>query len=91
MESCLLDAAKKILMTDIPEEMKATMMDVYFRINTYAWLEQSFHPVEPEDTTGRRNRILKYALPALNAEPTELVSRRNKKMIAVDKFYQKKY
>lgn len=43
--------------------------DVYFRVNTYAWLEVVIsYPVKYDDTTGRRNRILKAVLPALNAE-----------------------
>ncbi len=43
---------------------------VYFRINSFAWMEAVVtYPVEPKDTAARRNRILKYALPMLNKEP----------------------
>lgn len=46
---------------------------VYFRVNVYAWLEAVIsYPVEPEDTTGRRNRILRYALPLLNENPDKV-------------------
>lgn len=41
---------------------------VYFKDNKYAWLEVCVqYPVTPLDTTGRRNRILKAALPLLNS------------------------
>ncbi len=43
---------------------------VYFRTNPRSWMEAVVqYPVEPEDTTGRRNRILRAALPLMNAEP----------------------
>ncbi|MBY5958630.1 mechanosensitive ion channel family protein [Membranicola marinus] len=46
---------------------------VYFRINTYAWMEAVIsYPVEPRDTTGRRNRILRYALALLNEAPDKV-------------------
>lgn len=46
---------------------------VYFRSNPYAWMEAVVsYPVEPFDTTGRRNRILRRAMPLLNAEPTRV-------------------
>ena len=46
---------------------------VYFRNNAYAWMEAVIsYPVEPEDTTGRRNRILKQVLPMLNAAPDKV-------------------
>lgn len=46
---------------------------VYFRINTYAWIEAVIsYPVEPYDTTKRRNRILKSVLPLLNAAPDKV-------------------
>lgn len=46
---------------------------VYFRNNAYAWMEAVIsYPVEPEDTTGRRNRILKQVLPILNAAPDKV-------------------
>lgn len=43
---------------------------VYFRVNAYSWMEAVVsYPVEPNDTTGRRNRILCSALPELNKSP----------------------
>src|SRR5690554_5177049 len=77
VENCLLEAA----LNDFQERYPKLANDkptfwapaVYFRINSYAWMEAVIsYPVEPKDTTGRRNRILKYALPLLNAEPTKV-------------------
>lgn len=46
---------------------------VYFRINAFAWMEAVVsYPVEPTDTTGRRNRILKLVLPMLNGAPDKV-------------------
>lgn len=46
---------------------------VYFRNNPYSWMEAVIsYPVEPEDTTGRRNRILKHVLPLLNSNPDKV-------------------
>ncbi|MFB9057496.1 mechanosensitive ion channel family protein [Mariniflexile ostreae] len=46
---------------------------VYFRINSFAWMEAVIsYPVEPKDTTDRRNRILRYALPLLNEAPDKV-------------------
>ena len=46
---------------------------VYFRNSKYAWMEAVIsYPVEPTDTTGRRNRILKYVLPQLNQAPDKV-------------------
>lgn len=74
VESCLREAADADFRERYPERLAAdTEAAVYFRINTYAWLEAVVsYPVEPEDTTGRRNRILRRALPALNAEPDKV-------------------
>ncbi len=75
VEACLLHAADEDFRErhaghDSRSDMGAA---VYFRINTYAWLEAVVsYPVEPEDTTGRRNRILRRALPMLNGEPDKV-------------------
>lgn len=76
VEQCLLDAATADFRVRFPEldsELPVHKAEVYFRNNSYAWLEAVVsYPVEPTDTTGRRNRILARALPALNERP-ELV------------------
>lgn len=77
VKTCLIEASKRDFSTlyteyrdDIPEQWKP---EVYFRINTFAWLEAVIsYPVEPQDTTGRRTRILQYALPLLNASPDKV-------------------
>src|SRR5690554_4332416 len=77
VEECLLTAA----LTDFNERYpKLASQDheqwkpaVYFRINTYAWMEAVIsYPVEPRDTTDRRNRILRLALPILNEAPDKV-------------------
>ena len=77
VEECLLDAARKDFAEEYPQyDMKKHSQwepSVYFRNNVYAWMEAVIsYPVEPTDTTGRRTRILKYALPSLNAEPQKV-------------------
>lgn len=77
LEDCLLNAALSDFQEKYPELSKdnPTLWKpmVYFRNNKYAWMEAVIsYPVEPEDTTGRRNRILKYALPLLNAVPDKV-------------------
>lgn len=77
VEDCLLAAAARDfreryqqLATSGREQWKPA---VYFRVNSFAWMEAVIsYPVEPKDTTGRRNRILKYALPLLNAAPDKV-------------------
>lgn len=74
VEACLLKAATIDFQERYQDYGKRNAENwkptVYFRVNTYAWLEAVVsYPVEPTDTTGRRNRILKIALPALNLEP----------------------
>lgn len=69
VEACLQEAADNDFRERYPDRRYAddTAAAVYFRVNTYAWLEAVVtYPVEPTDTTGRRNRILRGALPALN-------------------------
>lgn len=77
VEERLLEAARK----DFKEQylqyniQKHTQWEpaVYFRNNIYAWMEAVIsYPVEPADTTGRRTRILKYALPMLNDAPDKV-------------------
>lgn len=73
VEACLLAAADGDFAERYPDGGDAASDNaaaVYFRVNTYAWLEAVVsYPVEPADTTGRRNRLLRRALPALNREP----------------------
>ncbi|MAP81071.1 MAG: mechanosensitive ion channel protein [Aequorivita sp.] len=74
VKSCLIEAATRDFKEKYP---KLTLKNnvhleptVYFRNNKYAWMEAVVsYPVEPLDTTGRRNRILSYALPLLNKHP----------------------
>lgn len=73
VEKCLLKASDKDFGERYPEvnesDEQKWKSSVYFRVNEYAWLEAVVsYPVEPFDTTGRRNRILRYALPLLNNE-----------------------
>lgn len=75
VEHCLVQAADDDLRERHPEhaEIPENHATVYFRANSYAWLEAVVsYPVEPTDTTGRRNRILRRALPWLNAEPDKV-------------------
>ena len=77
VEDCLLEAARKDFAVEYPKyDMKKHVQwepAVYFRNNIYAWMEAVVsYPVEPTDTTGRRNRILKYALPMLNNAPEKV-------------------
>lgn len=72
VEQCLLEAAEKDFGLRYPKRksLKKWKPAVYFRLNTRAWLEAVIsYPVEPVDTTGRRNRILREALPKLNQAP----------------------
>lgn len=77
VEECLLAAADKDFKEQYPTLFEMTQKrweaHVYFRVNKYAWMEAVVsYPVEPHDTTGRRNRILKYALPELNLHPDKV-------------------
>lgn len=77
VEDCLLEACERDFSERYPRLDKVAQerwkSNVYFRINRYAWMEAVIsYPVEPEDTTGRRNRILRYALPLLNAAPDKV-------------------
>lgn len=71
VEECLLDAANQ----DFGNHYRAAVTErtgaaVYFRVNAWSWLEAVVsYPVHPTDTTGRRTRILRHALAALNRAP----------------------
>ncbi|WP_417431915.1 mechanosensitive ion channel family protein [Halpernia sp.] len=77
VENCLLEATQKDFKEKYPqfvsENYKNLEATVYFRNNKFAWMEAVIsYPVEPKDTTGRRNRILKYALSLLNKAPEKV-------------------
>jgi small-conductance mechanosensitive channel len=77
VEECLIEACIQDFKIKYPNHnirvRKRWQPEVYFRVNTYAWLEAVIsYPVEPKDTTGRRTRILKIALPMLNAQPDKV-------------------
>src|SRR5690554_742820 len=74
VELCLKNAVIEDFKEHHPNiSLKGNEPDVYFRVNNYAWLEAVVsYPVEPKDTTGRRNRILRLALPMLNAAPDKV-------------------
>lgn len=77
VEACMLKATDEDFKrthpshaTENPTRWKA---DVYFRNNSYAWMEAVVsYPVAVTDTTGRRNRILRGVLPLLNAHPEKV-------------------
>lgn len=74
VEECLKKGADDDFKNRFPKKsITGNEADVYFRVNTYAWLEAVVsYPVEPIDTTGRRNRILKAVLPMLNTQPNKV-------------------
>ncbi len=77
VEDCLLEASIRDFKERYPQlatqKQEQWEPAVYFRINTFAWMEAVVsYPVEPKDTTGRRNRILRYALPKLNEVPDKV-------------------
>lgn len=74
VEECLVTATRDDFAERYPElaaqKSDSYVPTVYFRSNPYAWMEAVVsYPVEPFDTTGRRNRILRRAMPLLNAKP----------------------
>lgn len=74
IENVLLEAAKIDFDAQYPHYVKRRQKllepDVYFRNNNFGWMEAVIsYPVQPSDTSARRNRILKTALVNLNAEP----------------------
>ena len=77
VEECLLSASIKDFDEQYSkfanQENEQWKPAVYFRINSFAWMEAVVtYPVKPKDAAGRRNRILKYALPMLNSEPDKV-------------------
>lgn len=77
VEDCLLESCIGDFMERYPHMSESASQRwkpyVYFRINKFAWMEAVIsYPVEPVDTTGRRNRILRRALPLLNAAPQKV-------------------
>ncbi len=77
VESCLLKATDDDFKAAHPsyasEDANRWKAAVYFRNNAYAWMEAVVsYPVAVTDTTGRRNRILRGALPLLNAQPDKV-------------------
>lgn len=74
VESCLVQAATEDFKEQYPNKnIRGNEPAIYYRNNEYAWMEAVVsYPVEPFDTTGRRNRILRKALPLLNAQPEKV-------------------
>lgn len=77
VETCLLKAANDDFKEQYPhrasQKRPEWASNVYFRSNSYAWMEALIsYPVEPYDTTGRRNRILRKAMPLLNENPNKV-------------------
>ncbi len=77
VKECLMEATLKDFEQRYPKKdvkiRKRWYPEVYFRVNSFAWLEAVIsYPVEPNDTTGRRTRILTSALPLLNAQPDKV-------------------
>lgn len=76
VEDCLLNATQqdfKERYAQFSNKRKQWEPEVYFRNNSFAWMEAVIsYPVEPKDTTGRRNRILRYAIPMLNKAPDKV-------------------
>lgn len=75
VEKSLLAAAKEDFENRHNKTYKVENWEpaVYFRNNSYAWLEAVIsYPVLPKETTPRRNRILKKALDKLNAHPDKV-------------------
>lgn len=77
VEDCLLEAAALDLKEHYPTLAKESAdkwpAAVHFRVNTYAWLEAVIaYPVEPMNTTFKRNRILKSSLALLNRVPEKV-------------------
>lgn len=77
VSECLIEATQIDFKNRFPKlyekEGERWKPEVYFRVNSFAWLEAVIsYPVEPTDTTGRRTRILSGALPLLNAQPDKV-------------------
>ncbi len=74
VEKCLLSVAKEDFNQQYSNKSaKKWEPMVYFRTNKYSWMEVAIqYPVEPTDTTGKRDRILRTVLPKLNAQPDKV-------------------
>lgn len=77
IEECLLNVTKEDFKKQYPiynnQNSERWEHAVYFRNNEYAWMEAVVsYPVQPFDTTARRNRILKAVLPLLNQAPEKV-------------------
>ncbi len=77
VEKCLSEAALSDFNDKYPHKAAQNSDKwkpaVYYRVNKYSWMEAVVsYPVEPSDTTGRRNRILREALPMLNDQPDKV-------------------
>lgn len=77
VEDCLLKATIQDFEDRYPkmyeQDQDKWQPAVYFRVNQYAWVEAVIsYPVEPSDTTRRRNCILRTALPMLNEQPDKV-------------------
>ena len=77
VEECLKTATEEDFKKEYPNlnhgKNNPWESSVYFRVNERAWLEAVVsYPVQPYDTTGRRNRILKTVLPMLNKHPEKV-------------------
>lgn len=76
VERCMKESAWEDFQRRYPEYPPDEQWkpDVYFRVNTYAWLEAVVsYPVKPVDTTPRRTEILKLALHQMNAQPDKAI------------------
>lgn len=78
VQKCLLEAASEDFHQRYQDFVKNTSAqwkpDVYFRVNSYAWLEAVVsYPVKPVDTTTRRSGIIRLALGKLNKEPAKVM------------------
>lgn len=76
VEECLLKVAQEDFEKQYPNLLETNtqwLPDVYYRVNTYSWLEAVIsYPSEPFDTTRKRNQILRDALPLLNMHPDKV-------------------
>jgi small-conductance mechanosensitive channel len=76
VEKCFLEAANEDFKKRHPQYDNENLIhlkpDVYFRVNTYSWLEAVVsYPVRPLETTARRTAILKLALQKLRTQPAK--------------------
>ncbi|MXV38448.1 mechanosensitive ion channel [Flavobacteriaceae bacterium Ap0902] len=75
VENALIDAAIRDFKERYPlyDSSGRWKPAVYFRVNSYAWMEAVItYPVMPKDTSTRRNKILKTVLPIFNANPDKI-------------------